>query len=262
MPSHPLPEPTQDLGRAESDLSVHGLAIIDNVLDARALQRARETTYRLADDDVRRGRVEEAIKSDQGNQRIWNLPSRDPIFCDLAEHPVALRLVKSALGWPVLLSNISANITGPGTKEMMLHADQGAYPGPWIRPHVVNIVWCLDDFTDVNGATRIMPGSHLITRDMNPDQDASIPTVPIEAKAGAMLALDGRLWHKTGSNVTRAVRRAGIFGVYSLPIYLPQENWCLSLNPSVRQFASDTLLQLFGLKGDGPYGRVNGRPVG
>jgi hypothetical protein len=45
-------------------------------------------------------------------------------------------------------------------------------------------------------------------------------------------------------------------------MYLPQENWWLSLDPSVRQFGSDTLLQLLGFKGDYFYGRVNGRPVG
>jgi ectoine hydroxylase-related dioxygenase (phytanoyl-CoA dioxygenase family) len=250
------------LEAALADFKEHGVAVIPDVLDAATVAALRETTYRLAEDDRRRSRAEASIESDLGTQRIWNLPSRDPAFCDLVEHPIALEMTKAALGWPMLLSNISANITAPGSGAMMLHADQGAYPGPWMRPYVVNVAWCLDDFTEANGATRILPGSHLVTREMNPEADADLPTVPVEAKAGSMFVIDGRLWHKTGPNLTGAQTRAGVFAVYSLPIYLPQENWWLSLDPAVRQFGSDTLLTLLGFKGDFFYGRVNGRPVG
>jgi ectoine hydroxylase-related dioxygenase (phytanoyl-CoA dioxygenase family) len=255
------PAPTRDLDQAERDLKEHGLAVVEGVLEDDELKAVREATYRVAEQDVRRGRVEAPVNSDLGAQRIWNLPSRDPVFCDLAEHPAALRLAKSALGWPMLLSNISANITGPGTGEMMMHADQGAFPGPWDRPHVINIAWCLDDFTEDNGATRVVLDSHLKNRQATREEwDA--PTAPLIARAGSIVAIDGRLWHKTGANTTKDQRRAGIFAVYTLPMYLPQENWWLSLNPAVRQFGSDTLLTLLGFKGDYFYGRVNGRPVG
>jgi ectoine hydroxylase-related dioxygenase (phytanoyl-CoA dioxygenase family) len=255
------PGPTRDLDQAERDLKAHGLAIVEGVLEGDEFKAVREATYRVAEQDVRRGRIEAPVNSDLGAQRIWNLPSRDPVFCDLAEHPAALRLAKSALGWPMLLSNISANITGPGTGEMMMHADQGAFPGPWDRPHVINIAWCLDDFTEANGATRVVLGSHLLNRQATREEwDA--PTAPLIAKAGAMVAVDGRLWNKTGANTTKDQRRAGIFAVYTLPMYLPQELWWLSLDPAVRQFGSDTLLTLLGFKGDYFYGRVNGRPVG
>jgi hypothetical protein len=173
--SDAAPPPTRDLDQAEQDLKTHGLAIVEGVLQGEELKVARDTLYRVAEQDVLRGRVEEAVNSDKGSQRIWNLPSRDPVFCDLVEHPVALRLVKSALGWPVLLSNISANITEPGSGEMMLHADQGAFPGPWDRPHVINIAWCLDDFTEENGATRVVLGSHLENRQVQPG-DSAKPT--------------------------------------------------------------------------------------
>jgi ectoine hydroxylase-related dioxygenase (phytanoyl-CoA dioxygenase family) len=256
-----LPAPTRDLDQAERDLRADGLAIVEGVLDRATLKLAHETFYGAAQEDVRSGRIEAAIRTDQGAQRVWNLPSRAPVFCDLAEHPAALRLVKAALGWPVLLSNFSGNITGPGSGEMMLHADQGAFPGVWTGPYVINIAWCLDDFTEANGATRIVPRSHLENRQSSPD-DATVPTVPLIAKAGAMVAIDGRLWHKTGANTTKDQRRAGLFAVYTLPMFLPQENWWLSLDPAVRQFGSDTLLRLLGFKGDYHYGRVNGRPVG
>ena len=254
------PAPTEDLDQAERDLKGHGVAVVHGMLDTDRLKEVRDTVYRLADQDVRRRQVGEPIYSDKGVQRIWNLPSRDPIFCDLAEHPAALRLVTSVLGWPVQLSNISCNITGPGSGEMILHADQQMHPTPWARAHVVNIIWCPDDFTEASGATRMVPGTQRSTAPPAPDDP--IETVPLVAKAGAMIAVDGRVWHKTGINRTKEERRAGIFAVYQLPIFLPQENWWLSLDPAVRQFGSDTLLTLMGFKGDNAFGRVNGLPVG
>ena len=125
--------------------------------------------------------------TDTTNQRVWNLPNRHPVFCALAEHPAALALVKGTLGWPALLSNISANITGPGGGEMVLHADQLYMPQPWSGVQGINVLWCLDDFTDENGATRFVPGSHEHNRaPMADDQGAD--TVADRGACG----LDGR----------------------------------------------------------------------
>jgi ectoine hydroxylase-related dioxygenase (phytanoyl-CoA dioxygenase family) len=136
--------------------------------------------------------------------------------------------VKSVLGWPALLGNISGNLTGPGGGEMVLHADQIFVPEPWpSEPQGFNVAWCLDDFTEANGATRIVPRSHL------------------------------RHTAPTGNNVTQNERRAGAFAWYTRPIYRAQENWFLSLDPRVRQFASDDMLVLLGYKADG-LGLVNG----
>ncbi len=170
-------------------------------------------------------------------------------------------MVRAAIGWPALLSNLSANITSPGSGEMYLHADQSLSPLPWNRPHSVNIIWCLSDFTDAVGATRVVPGSHNFNRPANAE-DQSLDTVAAEASAGSIIIMEGRMWHKTGPNRSGNTERLGVFGYYTLPIFLPQENWWLSLDPSVRQFGSDTLLQLLGFKESSPMGRVNGLPIG
>jgi len=260
-----LPSPTRDLKQGLADIRHHGLAIVPDVLVGDQLKRARDALYRAAADDRARGREQKFgldYEHDDTNQRVWNVLSRDPVFEDLAFHRTAVDYVRAVLGWPALLGNISANITGPGGGEMVLHADQIFVPTPWPdEPQGCNVAWCLDDFTEANGATRIVPGSHRLNRQSGPE-DAGAATVPVEARAGSIFAIDGRVWHKTGANITRDQRRAGLFAVYSLPMYLPQENWWLSLDPAVRQFGSDTLLRLLGFRGDYFYGRVNGRPVG
>jgi ectoine hydroxylase-related dioxygenase (phytanoyl-CoA dioxygenase family) len=87
----------------------------------------------------------------------------------------------------------------------------------------------------------------------------------LEAPAGTAIVMEGRVWHQTGNNRTKDMRRAGIFAWYTLPVYLPQENWALSLSPVVRQFGSETLMQLMGFRPTG-FGLINGtafppRPV-
>ncbi|HEY4345446.1 MAG TPA: phytanoyl-CoA dioxygenase family protein [Parvibaculum sp.] len=246
-----LPKPTRDLAQAARDIKAHGLCMVEGVLEGDKLARVREALYRAADDDRARGRERKFgldYAHDETNQRVWNVLSRDPVFSDLVEHSAALELLRSVIGWPALLGNISANITGPGGGEMVLHADQIFVPEPWPRdPQGVNICWCVDDFTEANGATRMVPGSHLLHRTPTAEE-AGIATVPMEAPAGTMIVMESRVWHKTGHNSTANARRAGIFAWYTKPIYRTQENWFLALDPSVKQFASDTMLELLGYK--------------
>lgn len=258
MPTPDLPKPTSDLAQAGADLSKHGACIVEAALDPEVLAEVRDALYHIADGDKKRGWSEsyQYGADDHINQRIWNLPSRDAVFCDLAEHPLAMHFVKELLGWPALLSSMSANITGAGGASMVLHADQGYMPPPWSRPLGVNVAWCVDDFTAANGATCAVPGSHL-WNGKGQGQHMADKLVPIEAKAGSIIVMEGRLLHTNGVN-TNGVRRAGIFSWYTLPIYLPQENWALSLNPIVRQYGSETLQTLFGFR-PRVLGRINGR---
>jgi ectoine hydroxylase-related dioxygenase (phytanoyl-CoA dioxygenase family) len=256
----PLPAPTRDLEQAKRDIAEHGICIMPDVLTPAQLEQARGAFYRAAEQDRARGREVKFgldYADDGSNQRVWNLLSRDPIFTDLVEHPIALALVKHVLGWPALLGNISGNLTGPGGGEMVLHADQIFVPEPWpSEPQGFNVAWCLDDFTEENGATRFVPDSHRFhTAPTDADQDRD--TRAACAPAGSIVAFESRLWHKTGNNETADSRRAGAFAWYSKPIYRAQENWFLSLDPRVRLDASDDMLVLLGYKADG-LGLVNG----
>ncbi len=254
-----LPSPTRDLEQGLSDIREHGLAIAPDVLSGDALKRTREALYRAAESDRARGREQKFALDyahDDTNQRVWNVLSRDPLFEDLAFHRIAVDYVRAVLGWPALLGNISANITGPGGGEMVLHADQIFVPEPWpAEPQGLNVAWCLDDFTAANGATRFVPGSHRLNRAPRPGETPA--TVAIEAPAGSVVVFESRVWHQTGINTTAAERRAGVFAWYTRPIYRTQENWFLSLRPEIRQFADEERLVLLGYKTQG-LGLVNG----
>lgn len=263
MPAgHNLPTPTRDLKAGLANIEEFGFTVVPEVLTGDSLKRTREALYRVAESDRHRGREIEEFALDigekTGNQRIWNVLSRDPLFEDLAEHPIALDYIREILGWPALLGNLSANICAPGCGGGYLHADQTFLAEPWpaTGPQGLNVAWAIDDFTESNGATRVVPGSHKLNRAVKMEEMATA-TVPMTAAAGSAVVFESRLWHQTGTNTTTDQYRAAIFGWYTKTYVRTQENWFLALKPETRQFASDNMLTLLGYKTAG-FGLVNG----
>jgi ectoine hydroxylase-related dioxygenase (phytanoyl-CoA dioxygenase family) len=224
------PVTTRDLRQAKADLAEHGYCLIEEALPSARVAEVRARLVELAEQEVADGT--HYLYEDGCNQRIWSLLNKGECFIELAVDPTVTELMNHLLGFGFLLSNIDANIAGPGGKPMFLHADQSFVPPPW-PPYalVANAMWMLDDFTAENGATRIVPGSHRKGEGPMPTIEAC--GVPVEAPAGTAMVFDGRLWHQTGANVTAAERRHGILAYYCRPYMRTQENWFLSIDPEV-----------------------------
>ena len=187
-----------------------------------------------------------AFDPDEHNVRVFQLFNLDDIFVDLIQRPLALSFVEHLLGDQFLVSNFSANITEPGNAPMQLHADQGYVLPPWpARPLACNVAWLLDDLTLENGATRYVPKSHLLGH--GPDPDRHYESASIEAPAGSILVMDGRLWHQTGINRTRDEKRAVLFGYYVLRWLRPQINWNAALWPETLARLPEDFLHLLGV---------------
>lgn len=254
-----LPPIVNNASDALSHLQEHGLALIDVPVDETHLLQARDATYAAAKDDRHLGREADRFGLDygEGNTRVWNILNRDPVFSDIVALPIVVQLLKEVLGWPALLGNISANIAQPGSEGGMWHQDQLFVPKPWPdEPQGMNFSLLLDDFTAENGATEVIPGSHLKGDDSSPD-DLITNAIPVIAPAGTLMVFESRLWHRTGSNHSDNPR-AALFGWYTKPIYRTQENWFLSLDAQVVDDASETLLALLGYKSKG-LGLVYGK---
>ena len=108
---------------------------------------------------------------------------------------------------------------------------------PIPKPHpptVCNSMWALTDFTEANGATRIIPGTHL--SDHSPDYGPPYDSIPAEMARGSVLVWHGSLWHGGGANQTDD-RRIGIAMNYCAGYIRQQENQQLGLPPAlVRTF--------------------------
>jgi ectoine hydroxylase-related dioxygenase (phytanoyl-CoA dioxygenase family) len=250
---------TTDTAAAERDLREHGYCLLESVLSAVELHALRERLTALAAQEREDG---SAFVYDNDSQRVFSLHKKGREFLEIIEHPIVLSLMETVLGFNFLLSSSHANIAGPGGDPMHLHADQTFVPAPW-PPYalVANSMWMLDDFTPENGATRLVPGSHLLGRQPSyvEGEDDTV-TVPVCAPAGSVMIFDGRLWHQTGANVTKDEFRHGILNYYCRGFIRQQQNFFLELQPEVFRSASPVFRRLLGWENYFSLGLHDGLP--
>jgi hypothetical protein len=233
-----------------AELDEQGWAILPGVLTPREVEGARDALVRAAEASEARGIPTRMDYLDPGgcNVRVYDLIEYDPVFAQLAEHPTVVPFVSAALDHDVSLSNFSANIALPGSRSMNAHNDQSTVvPEPWTTRWTMNAIWCLDDVDEANGATRHLPGSHRFTCFAEVPADPAAGMVPFEAPAGAVVLMDGRLWHTSGANTTDDRERAMAFAFYARSFIRHQNNWGRSLSRDVKRSLSPRLKEWLGL---------------
>src|ERR1700730_4110847 len=94
--------------------------------------------------------------------RIYALLAKSPVFAELAIHPLALAFAEAELGPSLLLSTLLAINLHPGETVQPWHFDDGGIKVPRPRPALgISTFWAIDDTTELNGSTEVIPGSHL-----------------------------------------------------------------------------------------------------
>ena len=247
----------RELTGAFEALDRDGFCLIEDVLSPGEVAALRSRLVAVA----RAEAAESDARRPEGpqNQRVYALTHKGPEFLSLLEHPVLWTLMSHLLGPDFLLSSITANIAGPGGQAMALHPDQVYIPPPWPPyPLVANIMWMLDDFTEANGATRLVPGSHRRATGGSVDQALARDAVPATGRAGSVLCFDGRVLHQTGANTTADGLRHGVLTYCCRPWIRQQENSSLSIPESLWPQLSEQVRQLAGLKIYAGLGMIDG----
>lgn len=175
------------------------------------------------------------LDPNESNIRVFNLIELHEQFRQLILHPTAVALVEVLLGPEFRISNFTANIALPGSRSMALHSDQAfVAPPPWLTPWSMNVIWCLDDVAEANGATRYIPGSHRYQDLEDLPGNPMDQSRPFEASKGSVIAMDGRMWHTSGANTSADQERALLFAYYSVDFIRPQVNWNAVLSPETQ----------------------------
>ena len=159
--------------------------------------------------------------------RVYNLLAHGPLWARVPTWPEVLPVVEGVLDGGCLVSSLSSIAIGPGEVAQPIHVDDALMP--IARPHaatVCNTMWALTDFTEDNGATRIVPGSHLA--DHAPEYGTHPESIAAEMRKGSVLVWHGSLWHGGGANRTTE-RRVGIAMNYCAGWIRQQENQQLGL---------------------------------
>lgn len=150
---------------------------------------------------------------EEGSDRLSDLVNKDPMFDITFTHPRVLAAVAHVIRSDFKFSSLNSRFARPGQGHQGLHVDLDepitAGPDDCLG---CNTVWVLDDFTERNGATRVVPGTHRSGKapwDEMPDPGAPHPReVKVIAPAGTVLVFSAHTWHGGTRNDTASPRRA------------------------------------------------------
>ena len=190
------------------------------------------------------------FKLETGARRLANLINKGAIFERAVADSSVLALVRQVLGADIKLSSLNARsaIAGGGSPQP-LHADMGAVPdekGNW----VCNVVWMLDDFTEVNGALRAVPGSHRFGRLPQQALDDPFAAHPDEilvtGKSGDVVVMNAHVWH-AGTENRAAADRLALHSFYCRRDKPQQQYQKKLLSPAVQAQLSPEMRDLLAL---------------
>ncbi|MFC9767198.1 phytanoyl-CoA dioxygenase family protein [Rhodococcus jostii] len=199
----------------------------------------------------------EGVQDFHGAQtrRLTNLVTLSKTFREeIIDHDLALAVADRAMldsydsYW---MGTAQVIDIGPGNKAQPHHRDLENYPpflalGPHGPEVMCNFLIALTDFTEENGATRVIPGSHKWP-DFN-DRGTPEQTIPATMKAGDALFFSGKLAHGGGANVTSDVRRRGVAFTFNPGYLVPEEAYPHVIDLELARTLSPRVQQLLGFR--------------
>ncbi len=203
-----------------------GYVIFENVMSADAVQSVRDALKPYLGQNIAGRNDFEGLKSN----RVYALLAKSPVFAEMAIHPLAMAFVETDLGPSCLLSACLAINLQPGETVQPWHHDDSHMAEPMPRNSWgVSAFWAIDDMTEENGATEILPGSHRwdaddlakvtsnfhgaksvfqdrTVRPVDSDPAPHPDAVQVVMPSGSLMLAKGTLLHRGGANKSDAPR--------------------------------------------------------
>jgi ectoine hydroxylase-related dioxygenase (phytanoyl-CoA dioxygenase family) len=230
-----------DIARA---LTTVGAAIIERLVDAATVDRLLDEMQTHVDATPYGSDNFSGVTT----KRTGALLARSRASVEFVAHPEVLAVVDRVLG-PVA-TNYQLHLTQmiciwPGGPAQALHRDQWCFdmfPFPPEMDVEVSTIWALDDFTEENGATRIIPNSLLDPASCTADVHRTVGAV---MPKGSVVLYTGRTIHGGGENRSGSVRRA-LNVDYILGWLRQEENQYLSCPPEIARTLPESVQRLAG----------------
>ncbi|WP_411817991.1 phytanoyl-CoA dioxygenase family protein [Hyphococcus sp. DH-69] len=253
-------------------LDQDGYAVIENVLDKEQINTIKGALSPYLNQNIR-GRNE---FEGRDSNRVYAMLAKSPVFAELVTHPLAMAFVEADLGTDCLLSACLAINLHPGETAQPWHFDDAHCTIPRPRQSLgVSSFWAITDTTEDNGATEIIPGSHLWgdepvngaledtdfdkTGRREGDPGAREDAKKVIMPAGSLMIAKGTLWHRGGANNSDAPRLL-ITPQYCAGYMRQLENMLLAVPADIAKTLPKRAQELLGYSICSPFmGYVDGR---
>lgn len=215
-----------DLTAAKVQLADEGYCVLEGLLDSSEADRLDE--------------IARSLITQSGYGKLEGALNYVPELAPLCMHPAIVEIAEHLLGQDFYLANNACFMQcQPGAPAGGFHSDWPAHriPQPFPTwPMLMQTMWMLTDFTVENGATRIVPGSHLLGRPPQPGE-AEEQEIAVVGKKGSVFVWHNALWHQSGPNTSSDQHRMGANVAY-IPwvVHRPVEDWPLLRRDVYEQF--------------------------
>lgn len=232
----------ESLGVGEDTLSAEEERILDErgylsfpgILKPAQVKAFRRRLHGLLEEEGDTAGIE--VHQEEGTQRLSDLINKDAMFDFCFTHPRILAAVNRVLASGFRVHSLNARFALPGKGLQALHMDwTSANPDDWDKLrarqfYVCNSIWLLDDFTVENGATRVVPGSHLraqAPRDVLDDPTQTVAgEILVTGSAGTVVVFNSHIWH--GGTMNRRAKPRG-----AMHMAFVRRDWPQQLNQKI-----------------------------
>lgn len=258
-----LPTPEKDIAKLRHDLHEWGYCLVENALSA----EQNDLVYQRVVDQAKAERELGIAYLSEAQQHVWSLVNKGDVFNRCMTHDIdaiqAGLLIEQLLdemlgsGWHHL--SYIANISFPGCHPQGMHQDQGLVGAYKFldAPVLVNTVYVLQDVDEVNGGTLVIPGSHRRYIEGNGTFGKLPPPINLEAPAGTVMLMDGRVLHGGAVNRSNELRYI-ITNSVVRPFIRQQESFHLTIRPEILANASEKFLWRCGFQANAQRSMVEG----
>ena len=212
--------------RNKEELDERGYTVLPGLIDEKWLATLRDRFEELCDKEGA------GIESTQeaGTRSLSDLVNKGEVFDRVYTNPTLLAAIHHVIGRDFKLSNFGARDALPGEGHQALHVEEVGHRPSLSKDrrfHVGNSIWLLDDFTEENGCTRLVPGTHLGPHPNSVLKDASAAHPEEEhlvAPAGSVAVFNSHIWHGGTLNRTENSKRRALLCYFTAREHDPQIN--------------------------------------
>ena len=258
-----LPKPEKDIEQLRQDFHEWGYCLVEDGLSV----EQNQLVYQRVMDQAEAERELGIAYLSEAQQHVWSLVNKGDVFNRCMTHDTdaiqAGLLIEQLLdemlgsGWHHL--SYIANISFPGCHPQGMHQDQGLVGAYKFldAPVLVNTVYVLQDVDEVNGGTLVIPGSHRRYIEGNGTFGKLPPPINLEAPAGTVMLMDGRVLHGGAVNRSDDLRYL-ITNSVVRPFIRQQESFHLTIRPEILANASEKFLWRCGFQANAQRSMVEG----